>query len=74
MTEYIVDRIKEECVQPVKRGHWVKHINHRYDYDREQGDILAGVSYTCSLCSFHGYDNWHYCPNCGADMRGEDND
>lgn len=58
-------------IQSVERGKWVKHINHRYDYDREQGDILAGVSYTCSLCSFHGYPNWHYCPNCGTQMSTE---
>ena len=29
--------------------------------------------YTCSVCGKHS-DNYDYCPNCGADMRGEQND
>lgn len=60
-------------VQPVKHGRWIEHINRRYDYDREQGDIGAGVSYTCSLCDLHGFKAWHFCPNCGARMDGEQN-
>ena len=78
LTEYIENAIQEipksANVQLVKHGKWVKHINHRYDYDREQGDIDAGVSYTCSLCSLHGFKGWHFCPNCGADMEGDSND
>lgn len=26
--------------------------------------------YTCSVCGKHSY-NYDFCPNCGADMRGE---
>ena len=55
-------------VQPVKHGKWVEHINHRYDYDREQGDLTAGVSYTCSLCNAHGIKGWRFCHSCGARM------
>lgn len=25
----------------------------------------------CSVCRKQGYDYWNYCPNCGADMRGD---
>ena len=25
----------------------------------------------CSICGKKGFPDWHYCPNCGADMRGE---
>ena len=25
----------------------------------------------CSVCRKQGYDYWNFCPNCGADMRGE---
>lgn len=68
-----VDEEPAADVQPVKHGRWIEHINRRYDYDREQGDIGAGVSYTCSLCDLHGLKAWHFCPNCGARMDGEQN-
>lgn len=73
-TQNRVRELKSANVQPVRQGKWVKHINHRYDYDREQGDSDAGVSYTCSLCNLHGFKGWHFCPNCGADMEGNSND
>ncbi len=73
-TQNRVRELKSANVQPARQGKWVKHINHRYDYDREQGDIDAGVSYTCSLCNLRGFKGWHFCPNCGADMEGNRND
>ena len=27
--------------------------------------------YKCSICSLHSRRYWDYCPNCGAEMRGE---
>ena len=41
----------------------------------EWGRTKNGFIY-CSNCEATWYDNawtddWHYCPNCGADMRGE---
>ncbi len=38
--------------------------------------------YSCSCCGHKAYGNtleiidgtYHYCPNCGADMKGESND
>lgn len=27
--------------------------------------------YKCSKCRFNGSKRWHFCPNCGADMRKE---
>ena len=53
----------------VKRGHW----------ERKENDNVYW--YVCSECkddmSRNKYGGWsfpHYCPNCGADMRGEEND
>ena len=57
--------------QPMRSGYWVEHIDHRYDYDREQGDILAGVSYTCSVCGSPGHNSWQFCPNCGFIVNSE---
>jgi rubrerythrin len=54
-----------------KRGKWI-----------EEDDGWDGVFWRCSECNESFYlvdgtpvDNeYHFCPNCGADMRGEQND
>ena len=62
--EDIIDDLPTADVQPVRRGKWE-------------------TCYICSNCHefadyFASGDVWFdkmpsYCPNCGADMRGEDN-
>ena len=32
------------------------------------------VTYKCTNCGDFGMETWHFCPNCGADMRKEGND
>lgn len=54
--------------QPVKHGHWINHFD---DLFPKESTI------ECSVCHEHSpadmsYDN--FCPNCGADMRGEQDD
>ena len=45
-----------------KKGEWInRSLNILYP---------AWERYTCSVCGKHS-DNYDYCPNCGADMRGE---
>ena len=40
-----------------------------------KGEWLDGYSrQTCSVCRYRGFKSWNYCPNCGADMRGERDD
>ena len=59
---------------PKVRGEWIK-ID-KYDKESnvqcsaclEEFDYIDGVCYLC-----HGYELPLFCPNCGADMRG-DND
>lgn len=48
--------------QERKKGKWInRSLNILYpEYER----------YTCSVCGKHSY-NYDFCPNCGADMRGE---
>lgn len=59
----------QPIVDPVKHGRWIK-IKEDYDID----DPLVG---RCSVCGwFAGINDanvlgMNYCPNCGADMRGE---
>ena len=52
-----------------KKGKWIRIIP-------TTEDSLKGiaVSYECSVCSQHQYRYSHFCPNCGADMRGDSNE
>ena len=46
-------------IDPVKKGKWIEKPH------------VHGVAY-CSLCDYELHTNdTNYCPNCGADMRGE---
>ena len=63
-TEKDVTRLLSLDVRPVRRGKWIKYAPHNSDM------------MTCSECEKYWildgdqYD-YHFCPNCGADMRGE---
>ena len=53
-------------VAPVRHGRWV-----------EKEKYTFGIMYDCSLCGDRILDNghsWNYCPNCGADMRGSNDE
>lgn len=62
-----VDRIWKEPAQPERiRGRWIS-----------ADAIFGGVPFYCSECGENtrdtvmGKPRWNFCPNCGADMRGE---
>lgn len=44
-----------------KKGEWMPYLP-------------EGLRYKCSECESRFETPWHYCPACGADMRGEDNE
>ena len=51
---------------PVRHGRWI-----------EQEKYTVGTMYDCSICGDRILDNghsWNYCPNCGADMRGSNDE
>lgn len=65
-----VERLIEEAptIEERPRGEWINHLDLTEDY--------YGESKQCSLCGYKDYNtrrfSWHkFCPNCGADMRGE---
>jgi len=40
--------------------------------ERERGEWSDGYRWQrCSLCKQTGRKSWNYCPNCGADMKGD---
>ena len=66
LTEYITDSIPATDVAPVRHGRWIGNKRHQ----------------SCSECHMtycvpDGQDgeldmtSYHFCPNCGADMREE---
>ena len=52
-----------EVIEP-KRGEWVADIEHQYHYRCSNCGILAE-----SECKI-----WNFCPNCGARMKGADDE
>lgn len=65
-----------------KEVEFVKHIRGRWDdvphKTVEHGEVVIdGATVRCSVCR-HAYKGWHrgmnFCPNCGADMRGAEDD
>ena len=70
LTNDIVERIKSgEIVVPRPKGKWI-------DVPCER-DLLfnTGIKYTCSVCGkFNSNGHSSFCPDCGADMRGDTDD
>lgn len=54
-----------EALETQKTGHWIA------DVDKWGGVITTINGYKCSECCKFNDDKDNYCPNCGADMRGE---
>jgi len=54
-----------------KKGEWIPQ-----DYNEKTGYITTAVYYhpKCSECGYSGDYGMNFCPNCGADMRGNSND
>lgn len=49
-----------------------KHGKWKWVVDRDDENIYH---LQCSICHGSGFDEHHnYCPNCGADMRGDEDD
>ena len=56
--EKMIEPLKREIQPERKKGKWIN------SYKRQ----------TCSVCKQRGYRSWNFCPNCGADMRGDQNE
>jgi len=64
-------------IEERKKGKWEE----RKVFDTEGTGIVEMQSAKCSVCGkyhttpyLYYFDNFNFCPNCGADMRGEKND
>lgn len=61
---YSLKAIPAADVRPVVKAEWEKVTEQ--PYLRKHYHVVA-----CSACHKRGNQGWKYCPNCGADMRGE---
>lgn len=43
-----------------EQGEWVRH------------ELWGNPWFTCSECNYHGRNDFNFCPNCGARMKGGD--
>lgn len=60
-TGWLLRHDKEMTERPT--GHWIEH------YDNSDGFTWL----TCSRCMFKAYEeDYNFCPNCGAEMRKEE--
>lgn len=61
------------------KGRWVEVVDRTEMYDKE-GVKTWGMLFQCNQCGFvlnaiEGHTGqYNYCPNCGADMRGDNHD
>ena len=51
---------------PIVRGHW--------NIDKSFMPFISTCSECGAVYDIDGVFEWNYCPNCGADMRGENNE
>ena len=57
---YWHEKVLVEPMPKPKQGEWID-------------DDFVG-QYRCSECDYYAIDEYDYCPNCGAKMKGADDD
>ena len=58
ITEDFCMDIDEQPTIEERKGKWIPYLSH-------------GLTVMCSKCGSRFDRPWHYCPNCGAKMEGE---
>lgn len=62
----LIDDAPAVDVAPVVHGRW--------EPKRKMYRTPNAKNYTCSECGFEIAVRWHYCPYCGAQMDGQQNE
>lgn len=69
-----ISQIENASTIEPKKGKWLPHSEKSREYI---GTVLVNVEYDywfCDICGYRvekGQPMYNFCPNCGADMRGE---
>ena len=72
----VLDPVPAADVRENVKGRWVEVVDRTEMYDKE-GVKTWGMLFQCNQCGFvlnavEGHTGqYNYCPNCGADMRGD---
>ena len=68
LEDFVLKKIDEQPTVEAKEvvhGKWIKRV-------KNNGGYVASI--TCSACGYsHSRVTYNFCPECGADMRGEKN-
>lgn len=68
--DFVLNKIDDApTIEPErKKGEWMPQ-----DHNKRSGYVTTTVYYypKCSVCGHHGNYGMYFCPNCGADMRGD---
>ena len=66
--------IKDACTDIIEKISKMPTI----EPERKKGEWIEDGYYdlpcVCSYCGTAGERKWNFCPNCGADMRGDDDE
>ncbi len=65
--QHMAKEIINHGYRKVERGEWIEKT-HEWDF----GPPWDYTDYTCSLCGIREQNKRKFCPECGADMRGEE--
>ena len=65
LNEFMIYRIKDRMRKNIKperkKGEWIK----------EHEEWFTDYPYKCTNCGEYSRARYHFCPNCGSDNRGE---
>ena len=70
---YLIDRIKPVDAVEVVHGEW-EDAHEIKSFRHTNIPVVQCSKCKCYFCDVINNHHWfyHYCPNCGADMRGEE--
>lgn len=76
----IIDNEPTAPLPDFKEGYKQAILDGKTNFQRQQGEWKQNFGdgfkygYECSICKNHEWERGNFCSNCGADMRGDDND
>ena len=68
----IAEQHSKELVKALKSLPSAEAVQGEWIYNPKDAIELMFAKPKCSECGFESSDGGNFCPNCGADMRGED--
>lgn len=70
-SEYLIDHLIDSGVVVREKGEWMEMVD--CVEDGYTGEYYEEIYYNCLNCDYATTENTPFCPNCGADMRGREN-